>query len=285
MKGIGKGHIHRSIERKQLFDPDTYHPTLDPRPEDQVDYNDSYAAQKTFRGIPKLEATGRNLRYWISMVKTLMSPVPRYNPRILLHHLAVSAANHAVLSDMIQSEALRASEARSPALCTKRASSGLQRVMQTLQAQIGTQKQMQSQRFRKFWTCHHKPATIHHRAWGLFISDMSAKYESIKSTLGCNAFFDQLVTVIDAQYHKGVYQGLIDRVQDIITRYNPCQSNTSACLAEIITAGKDYERVRTFPPRQGSVIAGRGSQTSKQRPNPKRYTPFPDHRPAAWGNT
>ena len=112
---------------KELFDPRKHaYGDQKMRHKDYATYNDTYAAQKAFRAIPKLEKSGSNLRYWACLIRPLVLPSPVHHPQLLLHQLALSAANHEVLSDMIQSAALRAADYKQDAQREAQATSGLQ---------------------------------------------------------------------------------------------------------------------------------------------------------------
>ena len=186
------------------------------RHKDYATYNDTYAAQKAFRAIPKLEKSGSNLRYWACLIRPLVLPSPVHHPQLLLHQLALSAANHEVLSDMIQSAALRAADYKQDAQREAQATSGLRMIMETLDAQVGSKKQIEAERFRKIWRCRHQPATLHNKAWGLFVSQLSSLFRAMQETLSIDTFLDQLISVIDTLYQSGIYQSLVDIVQATI---------------------------------------------------------------------
>ena len=173
----------------------------------------------------------------------------RTPPQLLLHQLAISAANHEVLSDMIQSAALRAADFRQDSQRESQAMSGLRMIMETLDAQVGSKKQIEAERFRKFWRCRHQPSSLHNKAWGLFVSQIASMFQAIKDTLSIDTFLDQLISVIDTSYQSGIYQGLVDIVQATILRYTVTHDNLQLVLSEIIRVGKAYERVRLLPPR------------------------------------
>ena len=257
---------------KELFDPKKHsYGDQTMRHKDYASYNDTYAAQKAFRAIPKLEKSGANLRYWACLIRPLVLPSPVHHPQLLLHQLALSAAHHEVLSDMIQSAALRAADFKQEHQREAQAMTGLRMIMETLDAQVGTKKQIEAERFRKFWRCRHKPAGVHNKAWGLFVSQISSLFQAIKDTLSIDTFLDQLITVIDTTYHSGVYQGLVDIVQATMLRYAITDGNLQLVLSEIIRVGKAYERVRTLPAR-----TTRTNNTTTSRV--KNITPFPGHR-------
>ena len=172
---------------------------------------------------------------------------------------------------MIQSAALRAADFKQEHQREAQAMTGLRMIMETLDAQVGTKKQIEAERFRKFWRCRHKPAGVHNKAWGLFVSQISSLFQAIKDTLSIDTFLDQLITVIDTTYHSGVYQGLVDIVQATMLRYAITESNLQLVLSEIIRVGKAYERVRTLPAR---TTRTNNITTSRV----KNITPFPGHR-------
>ena len=144
-------------------------------------------------------------------------------------------------------------------------------IMKTLDAQMGTKKQIEAQHFRKFWCCRHKSAGVHNKSWGLFVSQISSLFQAIKETLSIDTFLDQLITVIDTTYHSGVYQGLVDIVQATMPRYAITDGNLQMVLSEIIRVGKAYEQVRTLPTRATST-----KRTTT--PRVKIIIPFPGHR-------
>ena len=145
-------------------------------------------------------------------------------------------------------------------------------IMETLDAQVGSKKQIEAERFRKFWRCRHQPATLHNKAWGLFVSQLSSLFRAIQETLSIDTFLDQLISVIDTSYQSGIYQSLVDIVQATILRYTITRDNLQLVLSEIIRVGKAYERVRLLPKR--AVTRGAGSGSSRTR----TLTPFPGHR-------
>ena len=104
------------------------------RHKDYVTYNDTYAAQKSSRAIPKVEKSKANLRYWTFLVRPLVLPSAVHHPQRLLYQLALLAANHEALSDMIQSAALRAADFRQHSQRESQVMSGLRMIMKTLDA-------------------------------------------------------------------------------------------------------------------------------------------------------
>ena len=110
------------------------------RPHDSETYNDSYAVQKRFRGIPHLLPGGRNLQYWAAQIRPLVNPVPLFSPPLLLHNMDLSASKHTVLAELIENEALFASDQGTHEPRETQARVGLNQVMSTIDAQIGTPK-------------------------------------------------------------------------------------------------------------------------------------------------
>ena len=84
------------------------------------------------------------------MIRPLVLPSPVYHPQLLLHQLALSAANHEVLLNMIQSAALRAADYKQDVQREALATPGLQMIMKTLDAQVGSKKRIEVEQFRKF---------------------------------------------------------------------------------------------------------------------------------------
>ena len=149
--------------------------------------------------------------------------------------------------------------------------SGLRMIMPTLDAQVGPRKQIEAERFRKFWRCRHQPATLHNKSWGLFMSQLSSLFLAIRETLLIDTFLDQLISVIDTSYQSRIYQRLVDIVQATILRYTITHENLQVVLAEIVRVGKAYERFRLLPSRTST----RGPRNSSRTRN---KTPFPAHR-------
>ena len=124
---------------RELFDPKKHsYGDQTMRHKDYASYNDTYAAQKAFRAIPKLEKSGANLRYWACLIRPLVLPSLVHHPQLLLHQLALSAAHHEVLSDMIQSATLQVADFRQEHQREAQAMAGLRMIMETLDAQVGT---------------------------------------------------------------------------------------------------------------------------------------------------
>ena len=66
---------------RELFDPAKhYYADQNMRHKDYISYNDTYAAQKAFWAISKLEKSGANLRYWTCLVRPLVLPSPVHYP-------------------------------------------------------------------------------------------------------------------------------------------------------------------------------------------------------------
>ena len=97
--------------------------------------------------------------------------------------------------------------------------------METLDAQVGSKKQIKAERFRKFWRCHHQPSSLHNKAWGLFMSQIAYMFQAIKDTLPINMLLEQLISVIDTSYQPGIYQSLVDIAQAIILQYTAIHNN------------------------------------------------------------
>ena len=142
---------------------------------------------------------------------------------------------------MIQSAALRAADYKQDIQREAQATSGLQMIMETLDAQAGSKKQIETERFRKFWRCRHQPATLHNKAWGLFVSQLSSLFRAIRETLSIDTFLDQLISVIDTSYQSGIYQGLVGIVQATILRYTVTRDNLQLVLSKILRVGKAYK--------------------------------------------
>ena len=101
----------------------------------------------------------------------------------------------------------------------RQAMAGLCMIMDTLEAQVGSKKQIEAERFRKFWHCRHQPAGTHNKSWALFVSQIASLFQEVKNTLFIDTFLDQLISVIDTSYHSGIYQGLVDILKS--RRKNP----------------------------------------------------------------
>lgn len=177
---------------------------------DYVTYNDTYTAQKAFCNILRLEKSGSSLQYWACLIRPLVLPSPIYHPQLLLHQLTLSVTNHEVLLDMIQSAALRASDYKLDTQWEAQATSGLQMIMESLYAQVGSKKQIEVECFRKFWQCCHQPATLHNKAWGLFVYVFACMQNTQDMLLRCTRCLSLLIYVCMYTLHSrhviGVHQ-------------------------------------------------------------------------------
>ena len=217
------------------------------RPHDSEAYNDSYAVQKRFRGIPHLLPGGRNLQYWAAQIRPLVNPVPLFSPQLLLHNMALSASKHTVLAELIENDALLASDQGTHESRETQARVGLSQVMRAIDAQIGTPKQIRSERFKRFWKCTHDPGNTHNKGWGLYVSQMHSLYSAVAHTLSVETFLDRMVAIINVQYQQGTYQTLVDIIQGEILRWDPSPHTLLRIIQQIIRLGKNFERVRTLP--------------------------------------
>ena len=103
-----------------------------------------------FRGISQLLLGGRNLQYWAAQIRPLVAPVPLFSPQLLIHNTVLSAAKHPILAELIENEALLASDQQTHKTREKQAWTGLNQVMQASRAQIVTPKRIRPERFKRF---------------------------------------------------------------------------------------------------------------------------------------
>ena len=117
--------------------------------------------------------------------------------------MALSAAKHPILAELIENEALLASDQQTHKTRESQARTGLNQVMQAIRAQIGTPKQIRSERFKRFWKCSHDPGGTHNNGWGLYVSQMHSLYTAVAHTLSVETFLDRLVANINVEYQQG----------------------------------------------------------------------------------
>ena len=74
---------------------------------------------------------------------------------------------------------------------------GLSQVIMAIDAQIGTPKEIRSERFKWFWKCTHDPENMHNKGWGLYIYQIHCLYSAVAHTLSVETFLDRMVANIN----------------------------------------------------------------------------------------